>query len=370
MKFKFWQWKSILQSTSWENLFFILVVSLILFNWIFNRFNWVQLLFLPLFFYFAYYFKLSWTQKVITICLAIIIAWLTSWIQLNVQKSIFNLLWPNNYLHQQAIELIDHNYGKSNGAILIKMLILNVNNFDHNLYFDFKNLSILHLVVASGIHFYLLSRIIKKIFFFSPKLGQLIANLVLIFYFVLIDFKYPIFRVLIDYLHQKKNHKYFYGGWSKTAVISMLFNLKIFLNYSFLLSMGIILIIRFISSCKISSKILVWLIINFLIWIYSLIIFLPFTKKIYYFAILNNFIFSAIILTFYLVLFFGWFIIYFVVIIEHLIGWLIKIIDFLTINKSWYYLEFWNSSFSQITMLWFLIMIYSIYLGSKKLINT
>ncbi|UUD37804.1 ComEC/Rec2 family competence protein [Mycoplasmoides fastidiosum] len=322
--------------------------------------------FIPLFMIVLYYLKLKWMMVIIITSLAVGVGYSLSLLSINQNSSVFNWLWPNNRFHNVILKWMDQIYHQRSSGELVKMLILNVYDYKTDIYEIFRDLSILHLVVVSGLHFLLLEKIIKKIFFFNKNFGNIASFIFIGFYWIVIDFKYSMFRVILAAFFKKDKQDNFYGHWAKVAISSLTFNPKIFLSYSFLLSMGIIFLIKYIVNLKLRSKVLGWFLINFVIWIFVTAIFLSITKRIYYFAIFNNFIFSGIILGLYFFVFLTWFIIYLIPLIQKIVEFFLWVINLMHFNRMYYYATFWNSWHSQGLIFFLFIFLYFIYLLNKK----
>ena len=164
-------------------------------------------------------------------------------------KDLFNLIDKNCYsLRNSMANYLSASYSE-NTSIFIKMLLLNIKNYNSDIYDGINELNIAHLFVVSGIHINLFCLAISKLI-----KNKIVSNIIMmsfcLFIFYLTGFSISILRVFI-YLIVKlifKNDKY--NSLSKTSITGLII-LFIFIkdacSFSFILSMISSLFIAYIN---------------------------------------------------------------------------------------------------------------------------
>ncbi|OAL09874.1 hypothetical protein A6V39_04850 [Candidatus Mycoplasma haematobovis] len=271
----------------WEQdksyLFFAL--NLIFIVWCFN--SYYSLIFLiPLVLY-IHLFKI----KGEVILWATLIGTALAYLQpLKCPNTYFNYLFDfhkplNNFLRK---------YYSERDASFIALLLFNSGKKESDTYESFKELGIAHLICISGLHFVLIKKVLYYLLFKKEKASKIVTPIVLIIWWCFTNFSIPCLRVILTtFLNTKSKLK----NWSLATILVPLFNFGIYTNYSFLLSFIITLLLMLVEGKHKAQKCFI------LIFIYSSLITLPWTNKLYLLSFINLIIFSPIVTLFFIYFF-------------------------------------------------------------------
>ncbi len=266
----------------------IFIKSILLLNFL-PEISWITFL---LSFYFLIKNNLDYKNIFIGISLGIIIL-VISYFNKNNKIVIGNFVdsifkfsirdWMLNY--------IKSNFNDKSSSIILITGFAEKNESGLSLYNLFIELSISHLIVVSGYHLSIISKLLNKLFI-HKKLKLLFLIVILIIVNYNINFNFGIFRASIFLLLMinKKNNPI--QMLSLSGIITLMLCPKALLNFSFLMSYLATYIIIFINK-KISKKIS-WLISPILINILLFPIISKFANHISITGILFSFIYSNI----------------------------------------------------------------------------
>lgn len=230
--------------------------------------------------------------------------------------NVFNHLanWIDDFIHFSLrnflISFIKNNYSLTDSNI-IELLIFNIKtNSGKYIYQLMINMSIVHLIVISGLHLSIIAWINQKIFKRTPKVCFTINLLLITFMCYLLNFSISTLRVLfcltIAFVFKKRKPNKF-DAVSISGFISVCINPFGAINLGFLMSYLCTVTIIYINQFKLPNFWIQFLLTNLCAFIVSLPFVLQINSKISLFVVINSFIFNYfIIFIFIAVLIFVW----------------------------------------------------------------
>lgn len=363
---QFGHWSLPNQPVKNQQIILVLVLSLIYSSWWWHTSSSVIWLLMLLFFCLYYYLQLTKTQFLLLFFTGYCFSTIFSFYQGPNNQLIYFQWWKTHNFLQQWLTQLVNNYYSPVAASLMNQILWNHKQYDSLFYGHFKDLSVVHLLIVSGLHLVLFYKIITKLFS-NQKLGYWLAMGLLLLYWIAIDFSYPGFRVICGlWLRKKLVNCQWYANWSYTSLLSLCFNPLIYQSLTFLLSSGIVFCLKLVQGWKIRTTIFQWLITNLVVFLYVTLILLPINHKIYYFMIFNNLVLSPMIFALYLYLFWTWPLVFLTKITNQLISFFSLIIENLVVNKSFWPVDFWTSEKSQITSFFLILAGFFLYHWTRK----
>ncbi|WP_144062297.1 ComEC/Rec2 family competence protein [Mycoplasma parvum] len=215
------------------------------------------------------------------------------------------------FLQEQINKVISSNY-QGNTQKFISYLLLNKKDKEiYSLVQDFRDLSLIHLIVISGFHMHLLKNFLSKLIpSFAPQIlkkGFLLSSLFL--YSWATAFSIPSTRIFFEEVGElsliKKEKKSPLTTWSKSIWITFLIFPSAISSLSFVLSYFFSLVFKLISKLRLTN-INELLLKNLTAYLISLFFFSFKTKKLFLIAGLNQFLFTPIIICLFLFYLFIW----------------------------------------------------------------
>ncbi|WP_043885163.1 ComEC/Rec2 family competence protein [Mycoplasma suis] len=218
------------------------------------------------------------------------------------------------FLQEKLNKVIVSNYsGKTQK--FISYLLLNKRDREINpVIEDFRELSIVHLIVISGFHMNLVKNILSKIIpnCLNPKIKKILIFSSLFTYSWATAFSIPSTRIFFEesseLFQRKKNKKgksLPFEKWSKSIWITFLLFPSALSSLSFILSYFFALVFRLIGKLGLTSvnELLLRTVSACLI---SLFFFSYKTKKLFLISGVNQFLFTPVIILLFLYYFFTW----------------------------------------------------------------
>lgn len=249
-------------------------------------------------------FKFNYKHFIVLASLIIVIIVLSCLLKHEYNlKYLWNILDKTihfNYLRSNLSDYLDQHYNKDT-SVYLKLLLLNIKTYKHEIINKLNNLNIIHLFVVSGIHISILNSLISKLLR-KLRITNFIVNITtMLFLCYLSGFSISIIRVIINFIIKTfwKHKNSFNTNLVTSIVINCLFINEVH-NYGYLLSIICSLYITFLTNI-IKSKIVLYLIINIFTSIIVLAIVNEFNIKINILYFINNMILSNIVLISYFV---------------------------------------------------------------------